>query len=52
MTFNLLRKKVTLTKLNIAEKIYNQIIYQETGSLIATSCEAGAPSVHADETTA
>jgi Geranylgeranyl pyrophosphate synthase len=39
-------------KLNITEEIYNQIIYQKTGSLIAASCEAGARSVYADEKTA
>ncbi|WP_341656056.1 polyprenyl synthetase family protein [Blattabacterium cuenoti] len=39
-------------KLNVTEKIYNQIIYHKTASLIATSCEAGARSVNTDEKTA
>jgi octaprenyl-diphosphate synthase len=39
-------------KLNINEKIYNQIIYHKTASLIAASCEGGARSVNADEKTA
>ncbi|WP_185863013.1 polyprenyl synthetase family protein [Blattabacterium cuenoti] len=39
-------------KLNITEKIYNQIIYHKTASLIAASCEAGARSVNTDEKTA
>ncbi|WP_185866911.1 polyprenyl synthetase family protein [Blattabacterium cuenoti] len=39
-------------KLNITEKIYNQIIYHKTASLIAASCEAGARSVNVDEKTA
>ncbi|QIK16677.1 polyprenyl synthetase family protein [Blattabacterium sp. DPU] len=39
-------------KLNITEKIYNQIIYHKTASLIAASCEAGARSVNTDEETA
>ncbi|WP_185860479.1 polyprenyl synthetase family protein [Blattabacterium cuenoti] len=38
--------------LNITEKIYNQIIYHKTASLIAASCEAGARSVNTDEKTA
>ncbi|WP_185857086.1 polyprenyl synthetase family protein [Blattabacterium cuenoti] len=39
-------------KLNITEKIYNQIIYHKTASLIAASCEAGARSVNTNEKTA
>ncbi|AGW86063.1 polyprenyl synthetase [Blattabacterium sp. (Nauphoeta cinerea)] len=39
-------------KLNITEKIYDQIIYHKTASLIAASCEAGARSVNTDEKTA
>ncbi|AWU42637.1 polyprenyl synthetase family protein [Blattabacterium punctulatus] len=39
-------------KLDINEKIYNQIIYHKTASLIAASCEGGARSVNADEKTA
>ncbi|WP_185853102.1 polyprenyl synthetase family protein [Blattabacterium cuenoti] len=39
-------------KLDITEKIYNQIIYHKTASLIAASCECGARSVNADEKTA
>ncbi|WP_185871417.1 polyprenyl synthetase family protein [Blattabacterium cuenoti] len=38
--------------LDITEKIYNQIIYHKTASLIAASCEAGARSVSTDEKTA
>ncbi|WP_185878207.1 polyprenyl synthetase family protein [Blattabacterium cuenoti] len=36
-------------KLDINEKIYNQIIYHKTASLIAASCEGGARSVNANE---
>ncbi|ACX83956.1 polyprenyl synthetase [Blattabacterium sp. (Periplaneta americana) str. BPLAN] len=36
-------------KLDITEKIYNQIIYHKTASLIAASCEGGARSVNANE---
>lgn len=39
-------------KLDITEKIYNQIIYHKTASLIAASCEGGARSVNANEDTA
>ncbi|BBA17265.1 polyprenyl synthetase family protein [Blattabacterium cuenoti] len=39
-------------KLNITEKIYNQIVYHKTASLIATSCEAGSRSVNTNEKTA
>ncbi|WP_185848989.1 polyprenyl synthetase family protein [Blattabacterium cuenoti] len=38
--------------LDISERIYNQIIYHKTASLIAASCEAGARSVNTDEKTA
>ncbi|WP_185876604.1 polyprenyl synthetase family protein [Blattabacterium cuenoti] len=38
-------------KLNITEKIYNQIIYYKTASLISASCEGGARSVNADKKT-
>ncbi|AGD98194.1 octaprenyl diphosphate synthase [Blattabacterium sp. (Blatta orientalis) str. Tarazona] len=36
-------------KLDITERIYNQIIYHKTASLIAASCEGGARSVNANE---
>ncbi|WP_185857725.1 polyprenyl synthetase family protein [Blattabacterium cuenoti] len=39
-------------QLDITEKIYNQIVFHKTASLIAASCEAGARSVHTDEQTA
>ncbi|WP_185881677.1 polyprenyl synthetase family protein [Blattabacterium cuenoti] len=39
-------------KLDITERIYNQIIYHKTASLIAASCEGGARSVNANEDTA
>ncbi|WP_185859656.1 polyprenyl synthetase family protein [Blattabacterium cuenoti] len=39
-------------KLDMTEKIYNQIIYHKTASLIAASCEGGARSVNANEDTA
>ncbi|WP_185868802.1 polyprenyl synthetase family protein [Blattabacterium cuenoti] len=38
--------------IDITEKIYNQIIYYKTASLIAASCECGARSVNTDEKTA
>ncbi|WP_185869376.1 polyprenyl synthetase family protein [Blattabacterium cuenoti] len=37
--------------LDITEKIYNQIIYHKTASLIAASCECGALSVNTDKKT-
>ncbi|WP_185873622.1 polyprenyl synthetase family protein [Blattabacterium cuenoti] len=42
----------TSKNLEITEKIYNQIIYHKTASLIAASCEGGARSVNVNEKTA